>query len=76
MDQSRINRETSMSAPQGETLIGTAGGTTLTIVAAIVNNLQLGEIIMSAVIGTVVSFLVMETLKWIKSKIINRDGKK
>jgi predicted membrane protein len=64
-----------MSAPQTETVWGTAGGTTLTVIGAIIEGLPLANVVASAIIGTIVSFFVMEGLKWIKSKITNKDGK-
>lgn len=61
-----------MSAPQTETAIGTSGGTVLTVIWGIFEGLPLGNIIASAVLGTIISFFVMEGLKWAKSKITNK----
>jgi hypothetical protein len=60
---------------QTDTMISTAGGTATATGAAILASLPVEQIILSALLGTVVSFLVTELLKWLKSKFINKNGK-
>lgn len=61
------------AASSNTTIIGTAGGTGLTVLANI-GSQDIAKTIVLAIVGAVVSFLVTITLKWLVKKIRNVSG--